>query len=87
MSFIRPAVVLFILLTLLTGGVYPLLTTALGQWWSAETGLAEPGAARLLILCLAPGVFGFFLLMRSGQTQRFADPALTIQQMVFAETF
>ena len=33
MSFIRPAVVLFILLTLLTGGVYPLLTTALGQWW------------------------------------------------------
>ena len=33
MSFIRPAVVLFILLTLLTGGIYPLLTTALGQWW------------------------------------------------------
>ncbi|VTN15041.1 potassium-transporting ATPase subunit C [Raoultella terrigena] len=33
MSFIRPAVVLFILLTLLTGGLYPLLTTALGQWW------------------------------------------------------
>ena len=33
MSFIRPALVLFILLTLLTGGVYPLLTTALGQWW------------------------------------------------------
>jgi K+-transporting ATPase ATPase C chain len=33
MSLIRPALVLFILLTLLTGGVYPLLTTALGQWW------------------------------------------------------
>ncbi|QGN37234.1 potassium-transporting ATPase subunit KdpC [Klebsiella oxytoca] len=33
MSLIRPAVVLFILLTLITGGVYPLLTTALGQWW------------------------------------------------------
>jgi K+-transporting ATPase ATPase C chain len=31
MSFIRPALVLFILLTLLTGGVYPLLTTALGS--------------------------------------------------------
>ncbi|MFK3708288.1 K+-transporting ATPase ATPase C chain [Raoultella sp. BIGb0138] len=33
MSFIRPALTLFILLTLVTGGVYPLLTTALGQWW------------------------------------------------------
>ncbi len=29
MSLIRPALVLFILLTLLTGGVYPLLTTSL----------------------------------------------------------
>ncbi|WEJ90017.1 MAG: potassium-transporting ATPase subunit KdpC [Klebsiella huaxiensis] len=33
MSIIRPVLVLFILLTLITGGVYPLLTTALGQWW------------------------------------------------------
>lgn len=33
MSLIRPALVLFILLTLLTGGVYPLLTTSTGQWW------------------------------------------------------
>ncbi len=33
MSLIRSALVLFILLTLLTGGVYPLLTTSLGQWW------------------------------------------------------
>lgn len=33
MSLIRPAIVIFILLTLITGGVYPLLTTALGQWW------------------------------------------------------
>ena len=33
MTLIRPALVLFILLTLITGGVYPLLTTALGQWW------------------------------------------------------
>lgn len=33
MTLIRPALVLFILLMLITGGVYPLLTTALGQWW------------------------------------------------------
>jgi K+-transporting ATPase ATPase C chain len=33
MSLIRPAFVLLIFLTLITGGLYPLLTTALGQWW------------------------------------------------------
>ncbi|KFC03284.1 potassium-transporting ATPase C chain [Trabulsiella guamensis ATCC 49490] len=33
MSLIRPAFVLLIFLTLITGGLYPLLTTVLGQWW------------------------------------------------------
>ncbi|WP_312285296.1 potassium-transporting ATPase subunit KdpC [Yokenella regensburgei] len=33
MTLIRPAFVLMIFLTLVTGGLYPLLTTALGQWW------------------------------------------------------
>lgn len=33
MAQLRPALLLFILLTLITGGLYPLLTTALGQWW------------------------------------------------------
>ncbi|MER1974910.1 potassium-transporting ATPase subunit KdpC [Pseudocitrobacter faecalis] len=33
MSLLRPAVVIFLFLALLTGGAYPLLTTALGQWW------------------------------------------------------
>lgn len=33
MSALRPAVVIFLFLTLITGGVYPLLTTVLGQWW------------------------------------------------------
>ncbi len=32
MSFIRPAFLLLIVLTLVTGGLYPLVTTALGQW-------------------------------------------------------
>ena len=68
--------------TLLVSGVY--LLAALGQWWAARVGLADPALARALILCLAPGLFGFFLLMRSGLTQRLADPALTLQQMVFA---
>lgn len=33
MATLRPALVVLIFLTLVTGGVYPLLTTALGQWW------------------------------------------------------
>lgn len=33
MSQLRPALVVLLVLTLLTGGVYPLVTTLLGQWW------------------------------------------------------
>ncbi|OON38007.1 potassium-transporting ATPase subunit C [Izhakiella australiensis] len=33
MSQLRPALTLLMLLTLITGVGYPLLTTALGQWW------------------------------------------------------
>jgi K+-transporting ATPase ATPase C chain len=36
MATLRPALVVLIFLTLVTGGVYPLLTTALGQWWFAD---------------------------------------------------
>jgi diguanylate cyclase (GGDEF)-like protein len=68
--------------TLVASGVY--LLAALGQWWSADAGLADRDLARWLMLCLAPGLFGFFLLMRSGLTLRFADPALTMPQMAFA---
>ncbi|MBK0081144.1 potassium-transporting ATPase subunit KdpC [Kosakonia sp. S58] len=32
MALLRPAFLLLILLTFITGGLYPLLTTALGQW-------------------------------------------------------
>lgn len=33
MAILRPALTLFILLTLIVGGAYPLLTTGLAQWW------------------------------------------------------
>lgn len=33
MTMLRPTILLFILLSLITGGLYPLVTTALGQWW------------------------------------------------------
>ena len=36
MVLFRPALLLLIALTLVTGGLYPLLTTALGQWWFPE---------------------------------------------------
>jgi len=68
--------------TLVASAVY--LLAALGQWWSAEHGLADTHLARWLIILLAPGLFGFFLLMRSGLNLLFVDPALTLQQMVFA---
>lgn len=36
MTLLRPAFSLMIFLTVLSGGVYPLLTTTLGQWWFSD---------------------------------------------------
>ncbi len=36
MTMLRPAILLFILLSLITGGLYPLVTTMLGQWWFTD---------------------------------------------------
>ncbi|MGI6901986.1 MULTISPECIES: potassium-transporting ATPase subunit KdpC [Leclercia] len=36
MAMLRPAILLFILLALITGGLYPLVTAALGQWWFTD---------------------------------------------------
>jgi diguanylate cyclase (GGDEF)-like protein len=68
--------------TLVASGVYWL--AAVGQAWAARIGLADPALAQALIVCLAPGLFGFYLLLRSGATQALADPALTLPQMLFA---
>jgi K+-transporting ATPase ATPase C chain len=46
MALLRPAFLLLILLTFITGGLYPLLTTVLGQWWfhdQANGSLIEQG--------------------------------------------
>lgn len=46
MALLRPAFLLLILLTFITGGLYPLLTTALGQLWfhdQANGSLIEQG--------------------------------------------
>lgn len=46
MAMLRPALTLLVFLTILTGGVYPLATTVLGQWWFKDQGgrLAYPPA-------------------------------------------
>ena len=36
MATLRPALLILLFLTCITGGAYPLLTTALGQWWFHE---------------------------------------------------
>lgn len=33
MSTLRPAFIIFLFLSIITGGIYPLVTTQLGQWW------------------------------------------------------
>jgi diguanylate cyclase (GGDEF)-like protein len=68
--------------TLVAAGVY--LLAAVGQWWAGEIGLADRRLADTLIVCMAPGLFGFYLIMRWGFNLHFADPALTMAQMVFA---
>lgn len=41
MTTLRPALVVLLFLTLVTGGVYPLLTTVLGQWWFKDQALGS----------------------------------------------
>lgn len=57
---------------------------AFAQHWAGQHGLADPYMAQALVVFLIPGLFGFYLLVRSGLTLRFADPALTLQQAMFA---
>ena len=68
--------------TLVASAVYWL--AALGQLWAAKIGLADTGMAQALVAFLAPGLFGFYAVMRLGLSLRLADPAMTMQQMVFA---
>ena len=50
MSQLRPAVVLFMVLMLFTGALYPLLTTGLAQWWFPQQAsgslLGQAGSVR-----------------------------------------
>lgn len=47
-------------------------------------GMATWGEAAVLIGFAMSGVIGFYALLRSGYSRRFADPSLTLAQMIFA---
>ena len=67
---------------LVAAGVYAL--SLLAQWNAVGEGLADGTAARWLAVAIFIGVCGCYAMIRTGLTLRFADPALTLPQMVFA---
>lgn len=54
------------------------------QWQGVALGWAAPSVAAWFSAVLTAGVGAFYAAIRSGATLRFADPALTMPQMVFA---
>lgn len=54
------------------------------QWHSVESGMADRVAAQSLAGFIGVGVLAFYAVIRSGFTLRFADPAWTWPQMIFA---
>ena len=53
------------------------------QWYAVSTGLATVADAKLISIYLALNAIGFYVAQRSGWSMRFADPALTMPQMIF----
>lgn len=54
------------------------------QWMWLELGYVNPLHASLLIGGVPCVQLGFYVALRSGWSRRFADPALTLAQMIFA---
>ncbi|MDH5539816.1 MAG: ATP-binding protein, partial [Rhizobacter sp.] len=67
--------------TLIAAAVYAF--SLLAQWNAVGLGFVDPDAAAWLAAFIVVGVCGFLVAIRSGLTQRFADPALAAPQMVF----
>jgi diguanylate cyclase len=61
--------------------VYVLLIAL--QWYAVSAGLASVADATLISIYLALNAIGFYIAQRSGWSLRFADPALTMPQMIF----
>lgn len=68
--------------TLLAAGTYAALS--LVQWYRIAHGLADPLLGGLLVALVLGASVVFYAATRTGWSERFADPALTLPQMVFA---
>ena len=53
------------------------------QWYAVSASLATVADAQLMSIYLAVNAIGFYVAQRSGWSMRFADPALTMPQMIF----
>jgi diguanylate cyclase len=53
------------------------------QWYAVSAGLASVADAQLISIYLALNAIVFYVAQRSGWSLRFADPALTMPQMIF----
>jgi diguanylate cyclase len=53
------------------------------QWYAVSADMASIADAQLISVYLALNAMGFYVAQRSGWSQRFADPALTMPQMIF----
>jgi diguanylate cyclase (GGDEF)-like protein len=60
------------------------LICLVAQWAGVELGQSDASNALWLTVYCLFGAFGFFVVIRSGLTQRYQDAALTMMQMVFA---
>ncbi len=54
------------------------------QWLSVTLGMADRSAALALSWFVLAGVVGCYVSLRSGWSQRWSDPALTMPQMVYS---
>ncbi len=53
--------------------------------YAVPRGVLSPGAGWLFSVYCVVGMLGFYLLVRSGFSQRFTEPSLSLPQMIFAE--
>lgn len=56
-------------------------------WYFARNGLMDPALAWPVSLAVFASMFAFYMLLRLGWSRRFADPSLTVPQMINASLF
>lgn len=69
---------------MLVGAVY--VVSAFCEWLNVVFGFGDPTQAAWLTCYMMAGSIAFFVMVRSGWTRRFRDPALTMPQAIYAVT-